>query len=93
MKQVSIAEAKNTLPALIHEAESAPIEIQRRGKPVAVLVSRATYDRLKGKKSDPWAAIERWREKHRDSLLTEHEDPWANVRSKDSTGGRPPIKW
>jgi tRNA(fMet)-specific endonuclease VapC len=33
---VSVAEAKNTLPALLHEAEAGPVEIVRRGKPVAV---------------------------------------------------------
>jgi PHD/YefM family antitoxin component YafN of YafNO toxin-antitoxin module len=31
MKRVSVAEAKNTLPALLDEAESAPVEIVRRG--------------------------------------------------------------
>jgi hypothetical protein len=32
MKRVSVAEAKNTLPALLHEADEAPVEILRRGK-------------------------------------------------------------
>lgn len=42
-----MAEAKDRLPALIHEAEEshAPVEITRRGKVVAVLVSSAEYDR------------------------------------------------
>lgn len=46
-KRVSVAEAKDTLPALIHEAEAsdAPVEITRRGKVVAVLVSSAEYER------------------------------------------------
>ena len=46
-KRVSVAEAKNHLPALIHEAESSstPVEITRRGKTVAVLVSRTEYVR------------------------------------------------
>lgn len=46
-KRVSVAEAKNRLPALIHEAESSrvPVEITRRGKTVAVLLSSASYER------------------------------------------------
>lgn len=44
---MSVAEAKNHLPSLIHEVEGSrtPLEITRRGKTVAVLVSAATYDR------------------------------------------------
>lgn len=64
MKRVGIAEAKNTLPALLHEAESAPVEIVRRGKPVAVILSRASYDRLRGKSAGVWAALERFRASH-----------------------------
>src|ERR1700683_1209858 len=56
MKRVSVAEAKNTLPALLHEAEAEPVEIVRRGKPVAVILSRANYDRLRGKGEGVWAA-------------------------------------
>ena len=46
MKRVSVAEARNNLPALIYETETEPIEIMRRGKPVAVLVSRQDFDRI-----------------------------------------------
>lgn len=46
-RRVSVAEAKDNLPALIHEAEAshAPVEITRRGKIVAVLLSSADYER------------------------------------------------
>ena len=45
--QYSIAEAKNTLPNLVHVAEAGQrVEITRRGKPVAVLLSMDDYDRL-----------------------------------------------
>ena len=46
-RRVSVAEAKNTLPALIHEVEGSEslVEITRRGKTVAVLVSTAAYAR------------------------------------------------
>jgi prevent-host-death family protein len=64
MKRVSVAEAKNTLPALLHEAESEPVEIVRRGKPVAVILSRASYDRLHGKNEGIWSALQRFRAKY-----------------------------
>jgi prevent-host-death family protein len=49
MKHVSVAEAKNRLPALIREAESGPIEIRRNDEPAAVLISVETYRRLSAK--------------------------------------------
>jgi prevent-host-death family protein len=52
-RRVSVAEAKNKLPALIHEAEANgdPVEITRRGKTVAVLVSSTEYGRHKSRGS------------------------------------------
>ncbi len=46
-RRVSVAEAAKHLPSLIAElaASGTPIEITRRGKTVAVLVSAAEYDR------------------------------------------------
>jgi prevent-host-death family protein len=39
-KRYSIAEARNHLPAIVHDAERGkPIHLTRRGKPVAVLLS------------------------------------------------------
>lgn len=61
-KHYSIAEAKNHLPAVIHEAEAGePIEITRHGKPVAVLLSMSEYLRLRGARPDLWPAYEAWR--------------------------------
>lgn len=46
-QQYSIAEAKDRLPKLVHEAEAgAVVEITRRGQAVAVLISTAAYERL-----------------------------------------------
>jgi len=43
----SIADARNNLPDLVRQAESGkPVELTRRGEPVAVLVGRKDYDRL-----------------------------------------------
>jgi prevent-host-death family protein len=83
MKRVSVAEAKNTLPALLHEAEVEPIEIVRRGKPVAVILSRANYDRLRGKNEGVWAALERFRSKHDLGELAEASRPQARYNFED----------
>jgi prevent-host-death family protein len=46
-KRHSIADARNNLPKLVRQAESGkPVELTRRGEPVAVLVGRKEYDRL-----------------------------------------------
>ena len=54
----SIAEAKNNLSGLVHEAEQGhPVRLTRRGKPVAVLISTAQYERLsKPRKKIAWGA-------------------------------------
>jgi antitoxin Phd len=47
MGTYSIAEAKNALPSLVHAAETGQcVQITRRGKPVAVLLSMDDYERL-----------------------------------------------
>ena len=46
-KRYSIAEARANLPTIVDEVEAGgQIELTRRGKPVAVVVSRPTYERL-----------------------------------------------
>ena len=48
MKSVSIAEAKNRLTELLREVERGhPVTVSRRGRPVAVLVAEAEYERLR----------------------------------------------
>jgi prevent-host-death family protein len=63
-RSVSVAEAKNDLPALVHEAEDHPIVIERRGKRVAVLLSARAYDQLTGAGVDLWSAVQRFRKAH-----------------------------
>ena len=61
-KQFSIAEAKNRLPAIIHYVEKGPyVELTRRGKPVAVLLSIQEYERLSRKYTGFWNAISEFR--------------------------------
>jgi len=64
MAETSIAEAKNQLTRLIHQAERGEaVHITRRGRPVAVLLSEAEYERLS--RASPrftfWEAIQAMR--------------------------------
>jgi prevent-host-death family protein len=50
-RRYSIAEARSRLPSIVDEAESGiEVELTRRGQPVAVLVSRREFERLRGKR-------------------------------------------
>lgn len=61
-KRYSVAEAKNHLPAVIHEAEQGQtIEITRHGRPVAVVLSLAEHRRLEGPRQGLWHAYQAWR--------------------------------
>ena len=85
-KQYSVAEAKNHLPAMIHEAEAGEsVEITRHGRPVAVVMSMNEYRRLRGVRPDLWAAYTAWRARGPD--LTD-EDVEALA---DATRALPPA--
>lgn len=63
-RDISIAEARNKLPALVHSVEEGPaVRLTRRGKPVAVLVSLEEYERLRPRRPDFWRAIKEFRER------------------------------
>ena len=66
MKAVSIAEAKNRLTELLYQAEEGqPVQVTRRGQPVAVLLSEAEYARLKSAAAaaaDFAGWVQNWRE-------------------------------
>ena len=62
-KQFSIAEAKNKLPAIVHSVEEgAAVELTRRGKPVAMVLSTEEYERLTRRKEGFWQALSKFRE-------------------------------
>ena len=63
-KQYTISEAKNRLPSIIHYVETGPsVELTRRGKPVAVLLSVQEYERLSRKYTGFWNAVLEFRRK------------------------------
>jgi prevent-host-death family protein len=86
-KKVSLAEARDHLTGLVREVESGKrIELTRRGKPVAVLVSRAEYDRLRRTRPPAHEALLAWRAR----LPSDFEGPTDDeIRSwRDTSSGR-----
>ena len=64
-KRYSIADARRNLPSLIDEAESgSEVELTRRGRAVAVVVSVEAYERLKLQRSGFGEAYKAFREKY-----------------------------
>lgn len=85
-KQYSIAEARDNFHRVVHEAESGEtVELTRRGKPVAVLLSLEEYRRLATGRQSFWEAYEKFRRRHEGSEV-ETEDVYADVR--DPSAGR-----
>ncbi len=87
-QEYSVAEARDRLAELIHEAEQGrPIRITRRGKRAAVLVSEEDFQRSRERqKQGPGDAILAWREKYSGVDLTDAQiDGW-----RDRSIGRVP---
>jgi antitoxin Phd len=85
--QVSIAEAKNRLPTIIHGVEKGPpVELTRRGKPVAVLLSIQEYRRLSRKYTGFWNAVSEFRRGIEDEGIDISDSDFTGLR--DQTAGR-----
>ena len=82
--EISIAEAKNKLPSIIHSVEKGPyIKLTRRGKPVAVLLSIKEYERLSQKTIGLWEALSKFRESVKE-INTDITDPeFEDLRDAD----------
>jgi prevent-host-death family protein len=90
-KRYSIAEARHNLAAIVHEAErAAPIELTRRGEPVAVLLSIAEYRRLSGTANSFWEAYAAFRDSIDLSQLQIEPDVFDGTR--DASPGRE-VSW
>lgn len=86
-RRYSIAEARSRLPSLVDEAESGvEVELTRRGQPVAVLVSRREFERLRGRRLRFGDAYRKFLERHSLEEIGVEEDFAASVR--DRTPGR-----
>ncbi len=61
-KSFSIAQARHSLAALIHQLERQPrIQLTRRGKPVAVLLSQREFERIASPAAGFWDAYASFR--------------------------------
>ena len=61
-RQLSVAQARDSLPHLIHEVEtSGPVEVTRRGRPVAVILDFVTWQRIRPPAPDLFRALQDWR--------------------------------
>lgn len=68
-KRYSIAEARQNLAAIVHGVERrGPVEVTRRGQPVAVLVGIDEYARFARSAPGFWPAYQAWRQQ---SALTD----------------------
>jgi len=87
-RRYSIADARNNLPELVRQAESGKaVELTRRGEPVAVLVGRKEYDRLKSPSrtfGDAWAKFSRTIDLRQANI--DPDEVFSDVR--DATPGR-----
>lgn len=83
----SIAEARDQFAALVRDAEESnqPVQVTRRGRPVAVILSAEEYARLLANQPerDFWTACEEWRQKGQVSELDiDPEEIWGDVRER-----------
>ena len=63
IKTYSIAEAKDQLSSVVRAAEmSGPVELTRRGRPVAVVVEHATFRRMSESRPNFWDVVLETRE-------------------------------
>jgi prevent-host-death family protein len=59
----SIAEARDQLARLVRESETCPVELTRRGRPVAVIISRSEFERLQGSGGNFWDRFVEFRDR------------------------------
>ena len=87
----SIAEARDNLARIVHEAEAAgPVELTRRGRSVAVLVSISEYERLQGREQSLWEEIGKFRE--REDIARNGVEPETFEGVRDRGAGRE-VRW
>jgi prevent-host-death family protein len=86
-RRYSIAEARSRLPTIVDQAESGvEVELTRRGQPVAVVVSRREFERLRGKRQHFRDAYRRFLQKHALEEIGVEKRFAASIR--DKTSGR-----
>ncbi|MEA3334883.1 MAG: type II toxin-antitoxin system Phd/YefM family antitoxin [Chloroflexota bacterium] len=62
IKEYSIAEARNHFAAIVHDLQTTPlIQVNRRGRPVAILLSIEEYERLAAGRTQFWENYQAFR--------------------------------
>lgn len=95
MSTYSIAEARNQFAALIRDAEenNQPVQVTRRGQPVAVILSAEEYARLLANQPERnfWAAYQEWRQHWNITELDMDPDEiWGDIREKTPAPDKDP---
>lgn len=84
-KRYSIAEARSNLPSIVNQAVSGlAIELTRRGKPVAVVVSLQEIERLRGDRPRFSDAYKSFLEKYSLEEVGLEDDFFGTIRGQDS---------
>jgi len=82
-KRYSIAEARSNLPGIVDQAEAGQkIELTRRGKPVAVVMSLRELERLRGERVPFGDAYRRFLKMHPLRNVGVEEDVFEPVRDR-----------
>ena len=90
-RRYSIAEARSRLPKIVDDAQAGvEIELTRRGQPVAVLVSRREFERLRGKRLHFRDAYKKFLKTHSLEEIGVDKDFAASVRDR-MTGRKVPF--
>ena len=84
LKRYTIAEARDHFTALIHKVEQdAAVELTRRGKPVAVIMSVQQYQQLQAEKVGFWQAFDSFRSKFDLQQLDIQPDIFTKFRDRN----------
>ncbi len=87
-EQYSIAAARHNLAALVRKLEKQPlIQITRRGKTVAVLLSLQEYERLGAERSGFWRAYSNFLQAVNLEELKIEPEVFEDVRSREPGRG------
>jgi prevent-host-death family protein len=82
-KRYSIAEARSNLASIVDQAEAGQeVQLTRRGKPVAVVVSLRELERLRGERTSFAAAYRRFSAAHPSREVGVDEDAFARTRDR-----------
>jgi prevent-host-death family protein len=91
MPRYSIAEARNRFAEIVHDLKRVPhIEVTRRGRPVAILISIEEFERLRAGGASFWSSYSAFRDEH--DLTKEGIEPEIFGGLREPSPGRE-MQW